>query len=134
MLFLLYLTPYCHLWFAERTHVGVNGDFPISQLPREVRPNATTLSEETAGDFDLNDLLKDLCNRLPRALEQKGMTSGTLAEARQRLFGVGKVTTISLVDGQTMTGVVQGLDDRGQLVLDTDNGPWIVPAGAEIAQ
>ncbi len=114
--------------------VGVNGDFPISQLPYQLHSSATTLREEIAGQFDLDDLFNDLCNRLRRALEQEGLTPDILVKARRRLFGIGKPATITLATGQTATGVINHLDDRGQLVLDTDDGPWTVPAGAEIAQ
>jgi BirA family transcriptional regulator, biotin operon repressor / biotin---[acetyl-CoA-carboxylase] ligase len=114
--------------------VGVNGNFPVNQLPKELQGSATTLREDIPNNLNLNDLFNDLCNRLRQALEQGGLTPDTLNEARHRLFGIGKPAIITLATGQTASGVVNRLDDRGLLVLDTDDGPCTVPTGAEIAQ
>lgn len=113
--------------------VGVNGNFPASALPADLRPAATTLLDQIGCQTDLNRLIDDLRARLRDALMREGLDAGTLADLRDRLFGVGQTVTIALGPGETRTGALTGLDKHGRLVLETEAGPWTAPPGAELA-
>ncbi len=112
--------------------VGVNVNFPESAFPPEVRPLATTLSTVVHGQVNLERLLHDLRERLVQALMTEGLTKGLVNDARAHLFGVGSQATISLADGSKKGGVLSGLTDDGRVRLDTPEGPYVAPAGADV--
>lgn len=112
--------------------VGVNLNFSVDALPVELRSSATTIVDIVEGESPIDRAAQDLCERLRDALMTEGLDSATLAEARQRLHGVGKPARVVMPDGAEKTGALQGLDDRGCLVLQTDAGQFTAPIGAAL--
>lgn len=113
--------------------VGINGDFCVVDLPPAIRPGATTLRDVIGREPNMTRLIDDLRVRLREALMEEGLGEHVLAEARERLFGIGANVTIRLGDGSIQTGVLKGLDAHGRLMLDQNDGEWTAPPGAELA-
>jgi BirA family biotin operon repressor/biotin-[acetyl-CoA-carboxylase] ligase len=107
------------------TGVGINANFGVEELPPEVAGTATTLRERTGADSDLGSLLDDLVGNLERAIRAPGVDSAMLAEARFRLHGVGKEAEVRVSDGQSVRGVLVGLDDAGRPLVRTATGDYV---------
>lgn len=102
--------------------VGINANFGVGELPPEVAATATTLRERTGADTDLGVLLEDLIGNLEGAIRAPGVDGAMLGEARFRLYGVGKEAEVRISDGQSVRGVLVGLDDAGRPVVRTAMG------------
>lgn len=113
--------------------VGVNADFPASDLPADLQNRATTLRDVLGRSPNVQRLIDDLRVRVRDAVLAEGLDEHTMAEVRGRLFGVGEKFTVTLAPGETVTGALVGLDDRGAPVLRTDAGERAVPPGSELA-
>lgn len=112
--------------------VGVNGNLSTDDLPSEVAPLATTLRDEVGREVRLDRLIRDLRDRLCGALSTTGLPESTLAEINQRLARVGEPATVRLAEDETRTGALLGLTPDGRLRLQTDEGEWTAPPGAEM--
>ncbi len=113
--------------------VGVNADFPASDLPAELINRATTLRDVLGRSPNVQRLIDDLRVRVREAVLADRLDTHTLAEVRERLFGVGSRAVVTLSPGETITGVLVGLDDKGAPILRTDAGERTAPPGAELA-
>jgi BirA family biotin operon repressor/biotin-[acetyl-CoA-carboxylase] ligase len=103
--------------------VGINANFPSSELLPDLAARATTLFDHTGGPTDLPTLLDNLAANLEHALAAPGLTPGTLAEARARLHAVGKDAEVRATNGDTIRGTLRGLNDQGLPIIDTPAGP-----------
>jgi len=113
--------------------VGVNVDFPVTELPEEMQADATTLRDVVHGPVRVERLLQDLRVKLRDALMQEGLGPGTLAQLRQRLYGVGRHASVVLPSGKRLEGELKGVTDDGRLRIDTSDGEEVAPPGAELA-
>lgn len=112
--------------------VGINANFPITDLPEELRHDATTLQTVTDGPVVLDRLVDDLRERLRAALMSEGVSTPELEDLRHHLFGVGSQVQVKLGDGSEQRGRLLGLDEQGRLQLDTAEGEFTAPSGAEL--
>lgn len=111
--------------------VGINANFPATDLPESLQGRAGTVIDLLGVGLDLAALRADLVARLIGALTEPELLAATAARVRERLFGVGEPATIAAGGGQT-TGVLLGLTDDGRPRLRTQSGEWAAPAGAEL--
>lgn len=102
--------------------VGVNANFGAGELPPELAGVATTLRTAFNRPFDLDRLRTTLTGALLGVLSVDGLDASTLEQARAGLFGVGKPTRVSMVDGSRTTAVLVGLDDSGVAVFQGPDG------------
>lgn len=112
--------------------VGINANFPASELPGDLKSPATTLRDELGVMVDLGKLEDDLVRRLHRALSGEGLDFITLMTARRQLHGIGQPTRFTLPDGTNVDGAIVGLTDEGSPVLRTERGQVVLPSGSDV--
>jgi BirA family biotin operon repressor/biotin-[acetyl-CoA-carboxylase] ligase len=110
--------------------VGVNADFRASDLPEPLRPIATTLRDVIGAPVNLERLLDSLGVFLRDALQDEGLREGLVNDARDHLHARGEPVEVTLGDRTVVRGVLEGLNEAGQLVLQTDEGRFVAPQGA----
>ena len=109
--------------------INVNNTLPdIKDGP--IRP---TSLRELIGHDVINQRLRDiLVERLAHACQSRGIDRETLIDARRYLFGVGTHIQAQVEGKPSLTGTLQGLNDQGEILCQTDTGLTTVPRGAEI--
>lgn len=103
--------------------VGLNVNNTFEQAPREVQPLATSLTESTGLVYDLTEVLIRLLHRTwaELALLEAGDDSLPL---RWQALCVLRGKTVQLAAGsQTHSGLCDGIDRDGALLLRTESGP-----------
>jgi len=96
---------------------GVNADLSRADLPPDLRDAATTLRDIAGVAPDLKALRETLARELVAALSAEGAPPDLLAEARDRLDGVGSSRTVTGPDGARVLAALVGLDDRGRALF-----------------
>jgi BirA family biotin operon repressor/biotin-[acetyl-CoA-carboxylase] ligase len=113
---------------AERVNyvilgIGVNLNYPIAAMPEEIRQRATSLLEVTGRPIVREEFLQRLIQGVERCyaeLEQAGFEA--LASRWKSYFAWrGQRVRVELLD-QVTTGIAQGIDRDGALVLVDDQG------------
>ena len=101
--------------------VGINVNNSLAEAPRPLGLTATSLIDATGREWDRTELLITLLRCFTKRLESIGH-GGQLADAwRQRCYLQGR--TLQLDTGtRRITGVCQGIDDQGALLLFTEEG------------
>ena len=86
--------------------------------------NATSLKIETDSDFDLNNLIQDLCFYLEtRYLQLKGGRFDQINQAYlDCLYKYQEPAFFERPDGFTFKGIIQGLSENGKLIIKHTNG------------
>ena len=112
--------------------VGVNGNFPVTDLPAELQSGASTLMDIVHGRVNLDRVLEGLRMRQCEALMTEGVSPQLLIDLRSHLYGVGKEVTITLPDQTKKTGELLGIDDNGRLRLRIGGEEYAAPTSAEI--
>jgi BirA family biotin operon repressor/biotin-[acetyl-CoA-carboxylase] ligase len=100
--------------------IGVNVNNSLLQAPSEISQRATSLYDIEGRSFDLNAVLVTILNRLSFRITQ--LTSQprlALAETNRHNVLTGRIVTLQVCDA-TITGVCVGVDDEGQLVLQSE--------------
>lgn len=100
--------------------IGVNVNNSLREAPSEIAQRATSLFDLEGHTFDLNAVLIAILQRLDFRIRQL-TTQPRLALAEMNRFNVltGRIVTVQI--GETaITGVCVGVDDDGQLVLQTE--------------
>lgn len=111
--------------------VGINANNTLPDLPDAViKP--VSLREVIGRDAVLSRLQDFLLERLAHACRAKGVDRETLIGARRALFGIGTRIRAEVAGKTVMQGVLEGLNDDGEIVCRTDSGLSAVPRGAEI--
>jgi BirA family biotin operon repressor/biotin-[acetyl-CoA-carboxylase] ligase len=113
--------------------VGVNVSFDIEQLgpQADLRHPATTLVEAAGVEIDVEPVIDSIADRLVEALEDfenEGVSERLLLYLREHLAYVGETKTWSSPRG-AVSGRILGLDERGRLLLQTENGVKACDAG-----
>ncbi len=102
--------------------IGVDVNMDTGKLPEEIRSRTTTLAAEAGHRIDRNDLLRQILRALDeqyqiflkndvdviREWETLNMTTGS----RVAVSGL----------GETITGLAQGIDREGRLIITLDDG------------
>ena len=100
--------------------IGVNVNNSLLQAPSEISQRATSLYDIEGRSFDLNAVIVTILNRLSFRITQ--LTSQprlALAETNRHNVLTGRIVTLQVSEA-TITGVCVGVDDEGQLVLQSE--------------
>jgi BirA family biotin operon repressor/biotin-[acetyl-CoA-carboxylase] ligase len=110
--------------------IGLNVNNSLTQAPPEVRQTATSLVDAAGGAYDLTATLVGLLRRLDERMGQllDGQFAAQAAEFRRRCYLTGKTLTVTS-GGRTLVGRCQGIDDAGELLLQTESGRQRIVAG-----
>ncbi|RLS75136.1 MAG: biotin--[acetyl-CoA-carboxylase] ligase [Planctomycetota bacterium] len=101
--------------------IGVNVNNSLSGAPAEVAQRATSLFNLQGKSFDLTSILIEILQRLDFRISQLNTHPRlALSEVNRHNMLTGRTVTLQLAD-QTVTGVCIGIDDEGQLVLQTED-------------
>ncbi|MEJ7591510.1 MAG: biotin--[acetyl-CoA-carboxylase] ligase [Planctomycetaceae bacterium] len=100
--------------------IGVNVNNSLCDAPAEIAQRATSLFDLKGRSFELSAILIAILQRLSYRINQL-MTQPRLALAEMNHHNVltGRIVTLRTGDA-TMTGLCVGVDDEGQLVLQTE--------------
>lgn len=112
--------------------VGINANNNPDELGTDLRRAPTSLARELGRPIDLEELLRALLAHLARAVAAPGLPADWLAAARAALFGVGTEIEIATPTGAAIRGTLIGLDDRGQLIIETPTGRTSIPQAIEL--
>ncbi|MCI4342687.1 MAG: biotin--[acetyl-CoA-carboxylase] ligase [Thermoplasmata archaeon] len=108
--------------------VGVNVRAPLESYPPELRGRVAGLDEwaDTAPDLgEVEELVVSAIHSAVDALATAGGAADVLEECRSSLHGVGRRATIDAA----ITGVIRGVGEEGELLLDTPSGAIVIRAG-----
>ena len=101
--------------------IGVNVNNSVRDAPMEIAQRATSLFDLEGRSFDLSSLLiailKSLSFRINQLTAQPRLA---LAETNHHNVLTGRIVTLQTGDS-TITGLCIGVDDDGQLVLQTES-------------
>ncbi len=102
--------------------IGINANFDLVDLPKEIRDISTTLRHELGRDMGLNELLIALLTRFDKCYEilRGGKSNRILNSWRELSATLGrevKVTTFK----ETIEGIALDVDDIGALIVKTNN-------------
>ena len=110
--------------------LGVNGNLRVADLPADLRPGATSLSEWKQGHVCLPALLKVFAERFESYLEdlERGDPARVLSGARRLSAILGKRVRVE-TGGETFEGVASELGAGGELILESSEGVKVVRVG-----
>ena len=103
--------------------VGMNVALPVD-LAAEIGQPACALDEICAAVPPRNRLLATLLSEMARVLQQfaKNGFSGLRAEWERYHFHQGRVVQLQTGDGRLVSGIARGVNDNGELCLETVQG------------
>ena len=108
--------------------VGLNVNLDVSKIP-EIERTATSLSSETGTNLDRTEVLATVLERLDEAYRLPGGV--LLGEWRSALDTLGRRVRVQAGD-RSLEGEAVGVDDRGSLVLQPDDGPAVTLTAGEV--
>lgn len=110
--------------------IGLNVNNSLAAAPPEVQQAAISLVDVAGGARDLTAVLLALLDRFDQRWQQivAGQFAEQAAAFRQRCFLTGKTLTV-VSGGKTHVGRCQGIDDAGELLLQTESGLARIVAG-----
>ena len=99
--------------------VGLNVNLDLRDAPKPLRPQITSLSAITGKPIDMTQALIALAQHLHPALSRRGerFFSETLTRYDQHHALPGKRVTITHARSQPLTGIVEGVDSHGRLIV-----------------
>jgi len=107
--------------------VGINLN---NELPPELKGKAVSLKELTGKDYDPEQVLLGLLDRLSSMLstfEEQGLSS-FIPEYEKELVFLGKKIEV-IYKENLITGIAHGISDEGFLKLQTPSGQLLLPDG-----
>lgn len=115
--------------------VGINANWPIEEMPDEIRERATSISVATGVAVDRLELLVAYLAALEEVygLIKTDRRDEVVVEAVMRSEILERDVTVRFLDGSTMAGRASGIDPSGALKLETAEGTKLVHVG-EIEQ
>ncbi len=100
--------------------IGVNVNNSLREAPSEISQRATSLYDIEGRSIDLNTVLITILNRLSvRITQLTTQPRLALAETNRHNILTGRIVTLQVSDAM-ITGVCVGVDDEGQLVLQSE--------------
>ncbi len=112
--------------------VGLNVNFPSSELPAEARALATSLLDETGRAHSLGRLAARLLEGLEEAWPAvQGDVRSLRARWRRRDALAGREVTVEVVGNKT-SGCAAGIDEQGRLKLTVDGRECRIPAAEAV--
>lgn len=101
--------------------IGVNVNNSLRDAPIEVSQRATSLFDLVGQSVELTAVLITILQRLDFRISQLSTQPRmALSEANRHNILTGRTVTLQMAD-QTLTGTCIGIDDEGQLVLQSEN-------------
>lgn len=112
--------------------IGINVNWPLADMPAEVRDRATSLLELAGDPIDRVALLSAVLEALDGGLA--GLERGESPIARLRAASALEGRRISVdVGSERLEGTAAGISDQGLLLLDTDAGRVALSVGEVVA-
>jgi BirA family biotin operon repressor/biotin-[acetyl-CoA-carboxylase] ligase len=102
--------------------IGINVNNSLSSAPEEIRSKATALCDASNRVWDLEEVLTTVLKRLDEHLRQLSRNDPTLAERWHGTCILRGRTVQHTVGDRLTTGVCQGVDRQGALLLQTETG------------
>jgi BirA family biotin operon repressor/biotin-[acetyl-CoA-carboxylase] ligase len=103
--------------------IGINVNFQVSDLPKDLRTKTTTLKEELKRELNLEELLLHVLKSISyyyEILKQDGSRT-ILNKWKGSSDTLGRRVRIEL-EQESIEGMAQDLDENGALILKTDSG------------
>ncbi len=99
--------------------IGLN----INQLIFPLLPKAASLKSITGKDFDVEDLLHKIVERLEKNLKSLELTPAeeVLGNYENYLFRRNKVSTFQLASEEFLTGIIRGVTSTGLLKVEVED-------------
>ena len=115
--------------------VGINANWPVEDMPEEIRDRATSISVATGNEVDRLELLVAYLAALEEVygLIKTARRDEVVVEAVMRSEILERDVTVRFLDGSTIAGRATGIDPSGALKLETSGGTKLVHVG-EIEQ
>ncbi|SRX74974.1 biotin--[acetyl-CoA-carboxylase] ligase [Aequorivita antarctica] len=89
-------------------------------------PQASSMKLETGKTFQLEEVLHRILKAVFKNL--KNLSTADLSKIKQiyesELFRKGKVSVFETPDGLRFNGIIKGVSEIGELILETENGPF----------
>jgi BirA family biotin operon repressor/biotin-[acetyl-CoA-carboxylase] ligase len=103
--------------------IGINANFSLEALPRNLRSTATTLKEVLRRSVDLEELVSTLLKEFEAGYESFKEKKGTelLEEWRKMAGFLGKKIKISSLE-ESWTGQAIDIDETGALIVGLESG------------
>jgi BirA family biotin operon repressor/biotin-[acetyl-CoA-carboxylase] ligase len=107
--------------------IGVNVNNTLTHAPEELQAIATSLVDATGSPCDQTLVLNSILQSLEKCLNWVKQDASELADAwRNRCYLQGRTVQVQAASLGTatdrVTGVCQGIDDEGALILQTETG------------
>jgi len=99
--------------------IGLNVNEDISEFPKDLHNNATSLKIESGKQYQLEVLLANILNHLEQNFKNK-KTKSQLLDWEQRSAHLGQ-KVIFHTGNETITGIFKGLSSAGQAIITIDN-------------
>lgn len=110
--------------------IGINVDLDVLDHP-EIAQTATSVNSEGSAPVDHSTLLIDVLRRLDDMYASVKAGASLTDEWASRLETLGKPVQVSW-GHKVFTGIAREVDERGNLIVDRDDGTRITVAGGEV--
>jgi BirA family biotin operon repressor/biotin-[acetyl-CoA-carboxylase] ligase len=103
--------------------IGLNANFPVNDLPEDVRGTATTLQKEGGKDISIEGLFKTLIMKLDDIYDKllSGQSGFILEMWRDRSDTLGQYVRVTTLK-ENIEGTAVDIDESGALMVRTENG------------
>lgn len=110
--------------------IGVNLNFPLTELPGDLLNKATTVKDEVGAEVDENQVLRDIYRNVMDYYDmmQSGQTTIVLAKWKGLSDTLTRKVRVETSSG-TIEGMAVAIDADGALLIRTDTGNERVLAG-----
>jgi BirA family biotin operon repressor/biotin-[acetyl-CoA-carboxylase] ligase len=105
--------------------VGINANVRRRDLPPSLADSAAILAEAAGREVDMEALLQWLLDSLGEAVQARSDTAGVVSRANELLYGRDEQAALRRPDGSVVSGVLVGLDPRGEPILTGRDGARI---------
>ncbi|MBU0675147.1 MAG: biotin--[acetyl-CoA-carboxylase] ligase [Proteobacteria bacterium] len=104
--------------------IGMNVNTPKAAFPEELRAKVTSLRDESGRSWSRSELLATMVDEISRKVAEleQGDFAGILDQWRALDVTFGRELTWLSQVGQVVTGVSQGIDDQGRLLVRDREG------------
>lgn len=109
--------------------MGLNVNLDIASAPPLLRPRITSLSEITHRQIDQSTILLRVSNALQHAIANPTPLETILQEYNRHNALTGRRVSVRNFDHPPMSGLCEGLDEQGRLILRSGNKLHHIVAG-----
>ncbi|MGH2382028.1 MAG: biotin--[acetyl-CoA-carboxylase] ligase [Candidatus Limnocylindria bacterium] len=108
--------------------IGINVNWPRSEMPAEIARDATSLAELAGSEVDRVELLGSVLDALDVELVALEAGASPLERYRAACLTLGTEVGVDTADGR-IEGTAIGIDEAGALVIETATGPVALTSG-----